>query len=360
MSVALENRLRALFQRPVDARGFATGPGFSVGTIKGPVREENQDRAFVAHIVEGGSKPKELLVAVVLDGMGGMHEGGEAAGIAASSFLAALVRIPGPVAFRLEAGIQAANSAVFGKFAGRGGTTLTAVAFAEPRVAYAIHVGDSRLYRTSRSSEITLVTEDQTVGSAIRDKKGTLDEDELDNRLLQFVGIGADMAPSHFKFADPDFSTWLLTTDGAHSLGRKALHGVLRPQSPTESVVRRLLTAADNLGSDDNATAIAICPAQYRVEGPFFEGTTLRVWTPDKSLEIWLPEIAPKPLNPGGDHAANFVAHGLEEPKATEPKLPAKKSKTTKPRKKQREPKEAETSLRAGQLIITFGKEDDS
>lgn len=286
LSPAVEERFRALFEWADDARGSTTGSGFSVGTTRGPVRSENQDRAFVAHVVQGGVRPRELVVAAVFDGMGGMTSGGAAAGLAAASFLADLVGSGGPVASRLEQAVARANHAVFERFKGRGGTTLTCVAFGDPRVAHFTHVGDSRLYVSTGPGALELLTEDQTLSKAVM---GSLvaEEDELDNRLLQFVGIGPYLEPTYGKRTDELDSTWLLTTDGAHAFGRKSLQGILRDQPACGIAVRRLLSAAEAFGTEDNATIVALRPSQFRIDRALSDGTSVTVWMPERQIELW-------------------------------------------------------------------------
>ena len=349
MKPAIEQRLRELFDGETSHRGTEGGIGYAVGTTRGPVRPENQDRAFVAHIIQGGEKPRELLVAAIFDGMGGMREGGAAASSAAASFLTTLATVEGPVAFRLEAATVAANSVVHSEMDGRGGTTLTAVAFPDARIAHAVHVGDSRLYRSQHSSELTLITEDQTLSGLVQGESKIANEDELDNRLLQFIGIGSELQPSFYKVVDESCSTWLLTTDGAHAFGRRNLLGLLRDESTCLSIARRMITAADAFGTDDNATMIALRPSEFRSRPPAFEGTTLSVWTPFAALELWLEDrpVLIRPLMANASPPPNSTS------KVASPKRPPKTKPAKRPRKKTAN--SGEETAKPPQLNITFG-----
>lgn len=346
---AIEQRLKELFDGEIRQRGTEGGYGYAVGTTRGPVRSENQDRAFVAHIVQGGDKPRELLVGAIFDGMGGMRAGGAAASSAAASFLATIATVEGPVAFRLEAGTISANTSVFRELNGRGGTTLTAVAFADPKTAHVVHVGDSRLYRSRDPADLALVTEDQTLSGLVRGEAQQSEEDELDNRLLQFVGIGEELQPSFHKIPDEEFSTWLLTTDGAHAFGRRNLLGLLRGEPTCQSIARQMITAADAFGADDNATVIALRPSEFRSPLQWFEGTTITVWTPFSTLELWLEVRSPPPvqLPPEEPRVANVNAT-----KAASAKRSAK-AKSKRARKKPTSTAAEES--KADQLRITFG-----
>ncbi|WP_374275066.1 PP2C family serine/threonine-protein phosphatase [Brevundimonas sp.] len=321
MKPAIEQRLKDLFDGEIRYRGIEGGDGYAVGTTQGPVRSENQDRAFVAHIVQGGDKPRELLIGAIFDGMGGMREGGSAASSAAASFLATVATVEGPVAARLEAGAQSANAGVFAELEGRGGTTLTAVAFADPKIAHVIHVGDSRLYRSGEPTELGLVTEDQTIGGLVRGEAHQSDEDDLDNRLLQFVGIGEELQPSLQKVSDDDSSTWLLTTDGAHAFGRRNLLGVLRGHFTCHSIARQMIAGADAFGTDDNATVIALRPSEFRSRPQRFDGTTIAVWTSFANLELWLEPGPRVPIRPAPE---NPPAPPVDTLKSTPPKRAAR------------------------------------
>ena len=351
MTPAIERRLNELFDGDDAFRGIEAGQGYAVGSVQGPVRPENQDRAFVAHIVQGGEKPRELFVGAVFDGMGGMREGGVAAAMAASRFLSVVAQTEGPVAFRLEAAIQSANASVYDEFGGRGGTTLTAVAFADPRVAHAVHVGDSRLYRSSQSENLTLVSEDQTLAGLAQSEGSHVDEDELDNRLLQYVGIGPELEPSFYKVTDSDRSTWVLTTDGAHSFGRKNLLGILRSAPSCSTAVRRLIAGADAFGTDDNATIVAIKPSEF-VSKPFlFEGTSIVVWTAFRTVELWIED------RHEGPKSASPIAPQEAPAPPTRASISARplRLKSPKTAKKAAKSPSNKATRKADQLKITFG-----
>lgn len=288
VATAFRNRLEALFSKAAESRTFTNVLGFSIGSTQGPVRAQNQDRAFVVHVVDGRDATRELLVAVILDGMGGMVDGGEAAAVASSAFVENLTASSGAVMRRLDTAAAAANAAVYARFAGRGGTTMTALAFSDRRSASVVHVGDSRLYRLGSSRAPQLLTADDTLQGVIDSKAGRSDEDALDNRLLQFVGMGADVAPTFYKHDNDPDTVWLLTTDGAHGFGRRPLEGASRAPLTPASVVNRLLVGADAFGTEDNATAVAIAPALYAAPAYNFPGLTVRIWTATDHLELWL------------------------------------------------------------------------
>ncbi len=314
----------------------------------------------MAHVVEGGDVARELLLAVILDGMGGMVDGGEAAALAAAAFVEALIDSPGGAMGRLERAMAAANFAVYGRFGGRGGTTMTALVFADRRTAAVGHVGDSRLYRLGGDMSVSLVTADDTLRGVVEGNHGRADEDALDNRLLQFVGMGDDVVPSFFRANTDDHAIWLLTTDGAHGFGRRALQGAARAPLTPATIVNRLLAGADAFGTEDNATAIAISPHDYSAEALDFAGTIVRIWTATDQMEFWLER---KPV----DHrqqSPNSVPQADARP-APKRSAKARKGETSKRAKGGRSPKAAATEGDEGQdppnqLSITFGRPPSS
>lgn len=358
MAPAFRKRLEALFTRAAETRTITNGPGFSIGSTQGPVRTQNQDRAFVAHFVDGRDAMRELLVAVILDGMGGMVDGGEAAAVAASAFVESLTTSDGGVTNRLDSAAAAANAAVYARFAGRGGTTMTAVAFADRRSASVVHVGDSRLYRLGTDKALQLLTADDTLRGVMESKAGRSDEDALDNRLLQFVGMGDDVAPTFDRHENDANTIWLLTTDGTHGFGRRALEGAARPPLTPVSVVNRLLVGADAFGTEDNATAIAIAPNHYSAEAYDFPGLAVRIWTATDHLEFWLERTSP-------------VRPEQQPPQQVETKRPPKKAGRTKKAETGKRAKASqqqkvvssetgENPEAANQLSITFGRPENS
>lgn len=232
-------------------------------------------------------------VAVVCDGMGGLVDGAEAASEAISALLAALIMCKDRASGKsLRDAIMLANETVYRRFGGDGGTTLTCV-FATPRDVWAAHVGDSRLYAFDARNGLTLLSTDDTIRGAIAAHQGGGNEDSLDNRLLQFVGIGNAISPHVFPLSYQDHGLWILTSDGAHGIGRKALEDIAHTANNPADAVRKLIYVAEALGTRDNASAVCL---DAFVEGELFqepsEWTSLSLWLPGRGLEIWLAGAA--------------------------------------------------------------------
>ena len=291
----LRARLAYLLADGTSARSVQAAPGLAVGSVKGPAREDNQDRGLVARIIRGREPSSSLTVALVCDGMGGMVDGGAAAALAASTFVADLATSFGKLDDRLLRATLSANLVVNQRFRGRGGTTLTAVAFDPMLNGYAVHVGDSRLYRRT-PEEFVLMTTDDTIQGVVRARSEQGNEDDLDSQLIQFVGIGPEIEPHIIPLATggrasrPLGAAWVLTSDGAHGFGRQLLHGVSKSASSVGDIVRKLMFVADATSVSDNATVVALLPQELVVPPTFHDGTSLTVWTPTDALEMWIED----------------------------------------------------------------------
>lgn len=352
----LYNRLEHLFGEAAAPRAVEVSVGVAVGTLRGP-RAENQDRAAVAH-VRRASPSDDVLVAMVCDGMGGMRDGSVAATVAISTFLTEFAAIRSPLPSRLATAMEQANRAVYERLEGRGGTTLTAVAASSTGETWAAHAGDSRVYGYTDHSGPDLLSQDDTVQGVVRAQNEGhgegRDEDELDNRLLQFVGIGDGLAPHVIRLEGGADRTWFVTTDGAHGVGRKLLHSLARNARSVGDLARKLTFVVDAAPLGDNASIAAIRPSEFSSNAPFSDGLNLTVWTPANRLEIWLPDLQ--------------AVIGRQSPQPANPiKAPSKPDKKTRPRRAKPKPllslsppdTEAAAEKSAPQLNIVFSDPDE-
>lgn len=343
LALQLRDRLAHLLASGPSARSIQFAPGIAIGSVKGPARKDNQDRGVVAKIVRSANSAS-VTIAMVCDGMGGMVDGGQAAAVAASSFIADLAVSDGHLGDRLHQAVGAANVAVHELFHGRGGTTLTAVAFDQTGRGFAAHVGDSRLYRRTRD-ELTLVTRDDTIQGVVHaHSSAETDEDELDNQLIQFVGIGSEIEPHILPLDPPRIGgavAWLVTSDGAHGLGRQMLTSVSRNATSVTDLMRKLMFVADAAGVKDNATAAILQPGELEPPPSYFGGTTLSIWTPTATLELWIQTQT---------RAKFAVSAALDDEGPTQP--PAPPSAKPKRTKKSRSGTSPKSKVVAGPQII--------
>ena len=291
----LQSKLTRFFENGARPRGTNGDPVLGVGSTVGPHRLDNEDRAAVGVIRFPLDRRSRLQFAIVCDGMGGLEKGGAAASQAIATFIAVVATSDYPLRVALFNAIDAANHAVYESLGGKGGTTLTAVV-SDPHEAWCAHVGDSRLY-SSGPEGLDLLTQDDTIQGAIHAHEGLGNEDDLDNRLLQFVGVGESLSPQVFRVPLKAGHVWVVTSDGAHGIGRKALESLLEGGRNAQDIVRRMVFVADAFNVKDNASIAAMIQSDSSDFEPPSNGTTLTVLSPARRLEIWLfdsPSEAPE------------------------------------------------------------------
>lgn len=249
----------------------ATGLAIEVNvlSVRGPVREENQDAA-VAWRGEGGEA-----VLIVADGMGGHAAGREAAEIVVRVALDALRSVDGEGRRDWDASLrrafadaqeavraaQEASTAAGKDLAGMGATAVVAVIGAGPRgpVLHLAHVGDSRAYLYRGRSLIRLTADHSLVGQMVRD--GFLREEEAfghpDSNVIQrAVGQRAPLAPELQPPLPLDPGDLiLLSSDGLHgALPDAEIAAVTARSGSAIEVCQNLLDAALAAQSQDNIT----------------------------------------------------------------------------------------------------------
>ncbi len=271
-----------LLEKPLVEPCLQAVPGLALATLKG-VREENQDRALAVHVCRDYPSPAEFVVVAVCDGMGGMADGGGAATIATSNFVAAVVESFDGDLDRLEDAAEDANMAVFERYRGRGGATLAAAIFSPAGDVWVVHCGDCRVYARAPGLPISLLTRDDTVAGL--DADADL-ESEMDNRLMNFLGIGAGFMPTLSKRKPRPGAIWLLSSDGAHLIGRREIESTLDAGDDAADAARRLIAAAAADGGSDNATVIVIAPETLFAERVLASDPRRVIWTPTEKVVL--------------------------------------------------------------------------
>ena len=287
----LQDRLFCLFEDAPDGRSIQTKDWLAVGSLKG-LRESNQDRACVAHLSYATRPEDDLLVAVVCDGMGGMSEGGIASTLALSVFVTELAISRQNGEERVRAAMLAANKIVHDRLKGQGGATLTAIATSPRGDCWSVHAGDSRLYSYA-SGELSLMSQDDTLSGIINQGDREQVEDSQDNRLVQFVGMGADLQPHISKVATIGNQTWILTSDGAHGIGRAMMHSIASNARSSIDLARKVLFVVDAAPLGDNASIVALAPSLFEAPKRYRSGVNLTIWTPLERLELWVEDVLP-------------------------------------------------------------------
>jgi PPM family protein phosphatase len=256
----LIERIQARLARALDAQGsgkiIRTHSGAAIGSSVGLVRKRNEDCCLVVRASYARGGRANFTVAIVCDGLGGMSQGREAAILAASAFTAHLFGAP-VVGWeeRLSRAIAFANTQIYRRLHGAGGTTLSAVVFASDRVLFC-HVGDSRIYGVMPDRAIEQLSRDDTINALLKRQEDGA-EAPKDSRLLQFVGMGEEMEPQIAPVPSHCRSV-LLTSDGAHDVPHSVFQRVVSAAAGGSDLVRKLLTLSDMTGGRDNASVILL------------------------------------------------------------------------------------------------------
>jgi PPM family protein phosphatase len=232
-------------------------------------RQNNEDSARIVRAGAGSNGDRGVLL-VVADGMGG-HEAGEVASQAAVEVIENEYReargTPGEV---LEAAFRRAHTEILRLAAADSsmtgmGTTCTALAIVDG-LAWAAHVGDSRLYLV-RGSRIYQLSEDHTqCMELVRKGLMTLAEAQHHddrNVLARAMGTRRELAlmtwkePMRVQAGD----SFVLCSDGLYDMVTDTeIRDVVRSSDP-ETACRKLVGLARERGGYDNVTvAIATIP----------------------------------------------------------------------------------------------------
>lgn len=215
-------------------------------------RDSNQDAALV----------DDTLFAVA-DGIGAFAAGEVASRLAADSLNAAFVNdrsISG-----LLAACREANDAVWQHAHRREttmGTTIAALAITDDTGAVAVHVGDSRLYR-SRDGRIEQLTRDHTVVADLIRTGRITEQDAQDhphrNVLTQALGVGPDFDLDYAGVSCKTGDKLLLCTDGlVKALSTEEINDVLTTSADPGDSADRLVNDAVRREAQDNVTAVVI------------------------------------------------------------------------------------------------------
>lgn len=238
-------------------------PAVAIATAKNE-RRENQDRAVYVNF---RSKQPERCFSLlaVLDGMGGMVDGRKCAEIAISSIVTNLLRIPrSPNRLSIIEAINIANSDIARLYHGTGGTTFAGL-FIETKRAYAINVGDSRIYKADQVKGLIQKSSDDRLGNHLAKMKGlegiSLNPDIAD-RLGQYVGmknpIRTNVSILDYNNLTSPNSYFILTTDGAHEVGSKSIAESAEKNNTPYCVAQSIINSSVHGSSSDNATVLCV------------------------------------------------------------------------------------------------------
>jgi serine/threonine protein phosphatase PrpC len=129
----------------------------------------------------------------------------------------------------------------------RGMATTFTAAILRGRRLHSLHVGDTRTYRL-REGVLTLLTRDHT-----------RDHPDMRHVLIRAVGLEETIRPEYAAWDLIAHDRYLLCCDGVHaSLKGSQLQNLLAERTAPDEVASRIVSAALEAGSHDNATAVVL------------------------------------------------------------------------------------------------------
>ena len=236
-------------------------------TDKGKRREKNEDTFFARKIPR-----TSLLLAGVVDGVGGYQGGDIAAEIARSVILESVETISGDnVIQSLRQAIIAANKKINEAKKEEPANELMAcvltcvVADKKNHTCWYAHVGDTRIYLLRDHSLVKLSKDHSVVG--FLEESGRLSEEEAmrhprRNEINKALGFEQDISsPEDFiETGESPFlpgDQLLLCSDGlTDMISSEAIMSILTSGKDISSKARSLIDAANEAGGNDNITAV--------------------------------------------------------------------------------------------------------
>ena len=255
-----------LERRSINSYNQSISKSVHIASYKGNKRSDNQDRVAFLEIKNQAATGANFRAAILLDGMGGLSDGGAAATLALSSFITYLTfgHEVGGLKHLVWQAAQFANQKVFQVYRGHSGTTLCAVLFGG-QGAVSLNIGDSRIYQQSPDNLLVQISKDDTLQAILGSRRLTREPwkypDEIDNRLSQFIGMEAPVEPhlAILKYQGvADYSKTILTSDGAHFIGDNILEHLMRQHYDSDVLCERALTLSEWMGVADNASIIIL------------------------------------------------------------------------------------------------------
>jgi PPM family protein phosphatase len=253
----------------------------SIQTDKGCVRSSNEDNGRYVVPSDSAILINKGVLAIVADGMGGHSAGEVASQIAVEVVSQVYYQYEGEHHQALEQAFKKANASILeaarkdNELRGMG-TTCTALVLCN-NLAYAAHVGDSRLYMV-RDNQLYLMTEDH---SAVMEmvKHGIIKPEEArhhpdKNVILRALGTNPNLEVS--TWSEPvlvqEGDTFLLCSDGLYDLVEdEEILQILISTDPF-AAGEQLINLAKQRGGHDNITVAIL---NLKPEG-FTENRTMR------------------------------------------------------------------------------------
>lgn len=226
----------------------------------GMVRSENQDAFWIDQLDKAS-------IAVVCDGMGGVHGGQEASKLAVSSLKNTFknLKTNEKINIVFDHAVSLCNQLVYSESQKRDelsgmGTTMV-VALVKGEKAYVGNVGDSRAYHITNGS-ITQITKDHSAVQELVDS-GHITERQAKihpnkNVITRAIGIGEEIAYDYFEVSVSMGDIILLCTDGLSNYVDENEIQFEASGGEFDDLAIRLINLANSRGGTDNITVTAI------------------------------------------------------------------------------------------------------
>lgn len=229
-------------------------------TNVGMVRTNNEDSLLV----------RSPYLFAVADGMGGCAAGEIASRATLRSFAANThelrVGYEGDATSILKTAFEKANEHVYKMavsneaYTGMG-TTLTALYLQEDGTAYAVHIGDSRLY-LYRHNTLMQVTQDHTyVTKLLEERKISREEAMIHPKrhmLMRAIGVEEEIEIDVIPFSIEEGDRLLLCTDGLSDMLTETEINDIMQDADIEKVGDALIERALDNGGRDNVTLVLL------------------------------------------------------------------------------------------------------
>jgi serine/threonine protein phosphatase PrpC len=241
---------------------------FFGATDTGKIRDNNED-TFIAEPVMGN----RMVLASVIDGVGGYNGGEVAAAIARDAFTQKISNLQGEVIPALIEAFKQASAQIFDKkqtdkeLEAMACVATAAVVDVENNLFYYAHVGDTRLYLL-RDESLVKISKDHSFVGFLEDS-GRLTEtaamnhpkrNEI-NKALGFT-TQIDTDESFIETGQSPFlpgDILLICSDGLTDLvDREQMISIITQKTSLQDKVTQLITAANDNGGRDNVTVVLV------------------------------------------------------------------------------------------------------
>ncbi len=285
--ISHSDQLVALLEQGIAECGSTHANTYQIATLSdtGPSRRRNEDACYPPSGSTRATQTNDL--AIVCDGIGG-HEGGDIASSLAIETIRERVENlsaswdwhPTTVSVELENSACLANDMISQRNdteqrqeRQRMGTTVV-MALAHQYEIYITHVGDSRVYRVSRTGCHQVTLDDDLASREVRLGYALYREavqHPASGSLVQALGMGASgmLHPTVQRFIVDEDCVFLLCTDGLSDYDRVEQYWeteilpILDDQVDLKTAAQRLVQIANSQNGHDNVT-VALVHCQVR------------------------------------------------------------------------------------------------